>query len=67
MDQRTKSTRPGLPHTGRSHGRVPLARRHLDRGRNRREQGIAQGKPIDPSQKLDSPSRLKISLIVDGP
>ncbi|KHG29187.1 hypothetical protein F383_35486 [Gossypium arboreum] len=25
MDQRTKSTRPGLPHTGRPHGRVPLA------------------------------------------
>ncbi|KHF99707.1 hypothetical protein F383_38575 [Gossypium arboreum] len=26
MGQRTKSTRPGLPHTGRPHGRVPLAR-----------------------------------------
>ncbi|KHG07088.1 hypothetical protein F383_33611 [Gossypium arboreum] len=25
MGQRTKSTRPGLPHTGRPHGRVPLA------------------------------------------
>ncbi|KHG01192.1 hypothetical protein F383_39215 [Gossypium arboreum] len=26
MGQRTKLTRPGLPHTGRPHGRVPLAR-----------------------------------------
>ncbi|KHG06470.1 hypothetical protein F383_32323 [Gossypium arboreum] len=25
MGQHTKSTRPGLPHTGRPHGRVPLA------------------------------------------
>ncbi|KHG08652.1 hypothetical protein F383_35652 [Gossypium arboreum] len=27
MGQRTKSTRPRLPHTGRPHGCVPLARR----------------------------------------
>ncbi|KHG10657.1 hypothetical protein F383_14057 [Gossypium arboreum] len=26
MGQHTKSTRPGLPHTGRPHDRVPLAR-----------------------------------------
>ncbi|KHG00265.1 Histone-lysine N-methyltransferase EHMT1 [Gossypium arboreum] len=32
IDQRTKSTGPGLPHTGRPHGRVPLVR-HLDGGR----------------------------------
>ncbi|KHG19155.1 hypothetical protein F383_24992 [Gossypium arboreum] len=25
MGQHTKATRPGLPHTGRPHGRVPLA------------------------------------------
>ncbi|KHG12000.1 hypothetical protein F383_09022 [Gossypium arboreum] len=25
MGQHTKSTRPGLPHTGRPHGRVNLA------------------------------------------
>ncbi|KHG00166.1 Gasdermin-C [Gossypium arboreum] len=30
MGQRTKSIRPGLPHTGRPHGRVPLA--SLDHG-----------------------------------
>ncbi|KHF97248.1 hypothetical protein F383_36607 [Gossypium arboreum] len=30
MGQRTKSTRPGLPHTGRPHSRVPLA--SLDHG-----------------------------------
>ncbi|KHG12589.1 hypothetical protein F383_17850 [Gossypium arboreum] len=39
MSHCTKSTRPGLPYTGRTHGRVPLAslfkhlRRPLDRGR----------------------------------
>ncbi|KHG25770.1 Alanine--tRNA ligase [Gossypium arboreum] len=28
IDQRTKSTGPGLPHTGRPHGRVPLVSNH---------------------------------------
>ncbi|KHG08117.1 Transmembrane protein [Gossypium arboreum] len=71
MGQRTKSTRPGLPHTGRPYGRVPLARHSKaykytleeeNRVTHRREQGIAQEKLINPSQKPDSPSRLKISL-----
>ncbi|KHG17043.1 hypothetical protein F383_23415 [Gossypium arboreum] len=32
MGQHTKSTWPGLPHTGKPYGRVTLAR-HLDGGR----------------------------------
>ncbi|KHF99937.1 hypothetical protein F383_38748 [Gossypium arboreum] len=34
MGQRTKSTRPGLPHMRRPHGRVPLTRsKHDSHGR----------------------------------
>ncbi|KHG23866.1 hypothetical protein F383_29768 [Gossypium arboreum] len=36
----------------------------LRRGTQRKKQGITQGKPIDASQKLDSSSKLKISLQV---
>ncbi|KAG8478486.1 hypothetical protein CXB51_028213 [Gossypium anomalum] len=51
MGQSTKLTRPGDPHTGRSHGRVNLEELKYD----------SHGKPIDPSQKPEPLSRLKIS------
>ncbi|KHG04520.1 hypothetical protein F383_28487 [Gossypium arboreum] len=39
MCQRTKSTRPGLPHTGKPHGRVPLA--SLDHGLKQSHTGVS--------------------------
>ncbi|KHG11880.1 Inositol 2-dehydrogenase [Gossypium arboreum] len=71
ISQHGKSTWPRLPHTGRPHARVYLTALNTDwRNRTRealrrdtqsRRQGITQGKLIDPSQKPDSSSRLKIS------
>ncbi|KHF99368.1 hypothetical protein F383_38335 [Gossypium arboreum] len=47
MDQHTKSTRPGLPHTGRPHGRVPLA--SLDHGLKQSHTGMSHGRvPAEP-------------------
>ncbi|KHG26312.1 hypothetical protein F383_32742 [Gossypium arboreum] len=39
MGQRTKSTRPRFPHTGRPHGRVPLA--SLDHGLKQSHTGVS--------------------------
>ncbi|KHG21142.1 hypothetical protein F383_27757 [Gossypium arboreum] len=43
MGQRTKSTRPGLPHTSRSHGRVSLA--SLDHGLKQSYTGVSLPSP----------------------
>ncbi|KHG14206.1 hypothetical protein F383_00775 [Gossypium arboreum] len=43
MGQRMKSTRPGLPHTGRPHGRVPLA--SLDHGLKQSHTGMSLPSP----------------------
>ncbi|KHG19869.1 Gasdermin-C [Gossypium arboreum] len=43
IGQRTKSTRPGLPHTGRPHGRVPLA--SLDHGLKQSYTGVSLPSP----------------------
>ncbi|KHG13496.1 Alanine racemase [Gossypium arboreum] len=39
MGQHTKLTRPGLPHTSRPHGRVPLA--SLDHGLKQSYTGVS--------------------------
>ncbi|KHG29634.1 D-amino acid dehydrogenase small subunit [Gossypium arboreum] len=47
MGQRTKSTRPGLPHTGRPHGRVPLT--SLDHDLKQSHMGVSHGHvPAEP-------------------
>ncbi|KHF99898.1 Antagonist of mitotic exit network 1 [Gossypium arboreum] len=43
MGQRTRSTRPGLPHTGRPHGCVLLA--SLDHGLKQSHTGVSPPSP----------------------
>ncbi|KHF98670.1 Error-prone DNA polymerase [Gossypium arboreum] len=43
MDQHTKSTRPGLPHTGKPHGHVPLA--SLEHGLKQSHMGVSLPSP----------------------
>ncbi|KHG14760.1 hypothetical protein F383_17791 [Gossypium arboreum] len=43
IGQRRKSTRPGLSHTGRAHGRVPLA--SLDHGHKESHMGVSLPSP----------------------
>ncbi|KHF98946.1 Error-prone DNA polymerase [Gossypium arboreum] len=43
MGQHTKSTQPRLPHTGRPHGRVPLA--SLDHGLKQSHKGVSLPSP----------------------
>ncbi|KHG20092.1 hypothetical protein F383_25069 [Gossypium arboreum] len=43
MSQRTKSTRPGLPHTGRPQCRVPLA--SLDHDLKQSHMGVSMPSP----------------------
>ncbi|KHG21418.1 hypothetical protein F383_28158 [Gossypium arboreum] len=68
MGQCTKSTRPGLPHTGRSHGRVPLARllgilKPIKTPEESLRQGEAQEEARNCSRKADrSISKAKFTI-----